>query len=65
MLAHAQEDDADADSTLGDDAASSTASLTASILEYRTFHGRTYHSNQGNALYWCVTNRNTTAQVRL
>ncbi|SPO04389.1 related to TAM domain methyltransferase [Cephalotrichum gorgonifer] len=31
---------------------SSTASLTASILEYRKIHGRTYHSEIGNASYW-------------
>ncbi|KAH7133077.1 S-adenosyl-L-methionine-dependent methyltransferase [Dactylonectria estremocensis] len=45
------QDDADTDSTL-DDNASSTASITSSILEYRTIHGRTYHSEQGNAHYW-------------
>ncbi|KAK1756615.1 S-adenosyl-L-methionine-dependent methyltransferase [Echria macrotheca] len=37
---------------LYNDDASSTASLTASILEYRTIHGRTYHSAQGDAEYW-------------
>ncbi|KAK3943373.1 methyltransferase [Diplogelasinospora grovesii] len=43
----------DADSSLGDlDNVSSTASLTASILEYRTYHGRTYHSDRGDAQYW-------------
>ncbi|KAI1307517.1 S-adenosyl-L-methionine-dependent methyltransferase [Xylaria venustula] len=42
----------DGDSALGDDAASTTASLSASILEYRTFHGRTYHSLQGTADHW-------------
>ncbi|KAI2622361.1 S-adenosyl-L-methionine-dependent methyltransferase [Hypoxylon sp. NC1633] len=40
------------DSAYGDDNASSTASLTASILEYRTVHGRTYHSERGNAQSW-------------
>ncbi|RKL16080.1 hypothetical protein BFJ68_g5331 [Fusarium oxysporum] len=44
-------DNADADSTLDPDNASSTASITSSILEYRTIHGRTYHSEQGNAQY--------------
>jgi hypothetical protein len=44
--------DDDADSMLGDDAASSTASLTAPILEYRTIHGRTYHSELGKAQSW-------------
>ncbi|KAI0509601.1 S-adenosyl-L-methionine-dependent methyltransferase [Xylaria bambusicola] len=42
----------DGDSALGDDAASTTASLSASILEYRTLHGRTYHSLQGTADHW-------------
>jgi SAM-dependent methyltransferase len=40
--------DDDTDSSLGDtDNASSTASLSASVLEYRTIHGRTYHSERG------------------
>ncbi|KAF4450230.1 hypothetical protein FALBO_16510 [Fusarium albosuccineum] len=42
----------DSDSTIDADNASSTASVTSSILEYRTIHGRTYHSEQGNAQYW-------------
>ncbi|KAI1122007.1 S-adenosyl-L-methionine-dependent methyltransferase [Nemania abortiva] len=42
----------DGDSAYGDDNASSTASLSASILEYRTVHGRTYHSERGNAQSW-------------
>ncbi|KAH8883770.1 S-adenosyl-L-methionine-dependent methyltransferase [Thozetella sp. PMI_491] len=46
------EENDDADSALGDDAASSTASLSSSILQYRTIHGRTYHSEIGNAHYW-------------
>ncbi|KAF5011799.1 hypothetical protein FDECE_2089 [Fusarium decemcellulare] len=41
----------DADSALGSDDASSTASLTSSILHYRTRQGRTYHSERGNANY--------------
>ncbi|KAI1827737.1 S-adenosyl-L-methionine-dependent methyltransferase [Xylaria intraflava] len=40
------------DSALGVETASTTASLSASILEYRTFHGRTYHSVQGTAEHW-------------
>ncbi|CZR37877.1 uncharacterized protein FPRO_06932 [Fusarium proliferatum ET1] len=48
----ADDDNSDADSTLDPDNASSTASITSSILEYRTIHGRTYHSEQGNAQYW-------------
>jgi hypothetical protein len=43
--------DDDADSSLGDDDGS-TASLSSSILEYRTINGRRYHSDQGNAEYW-------------
>ncbi|RYP76324.1 hypothetical protein DL769_003664 [Monosporascus sp. CRB-8-3] len=42
----------DIDSAYEADNASSTASLTASILEYRTLHGRTYHSERGNAQSW-------------
>ncbi|EFX01042.1 methyltransferase type 12 [Grosmannia clavigera kw1407] len=42
----------DTDSALGDDAASSTASITSSILQYRTINGRTYHSDMGNNNYW-------------
>ncbi|KAI1333891.1 S-adenosyl-L-methionine-dependent methyltransferase [Xylariaceae sp. FL0016] len=45
-------DDDDADSAYGDDNNSSTASLSASILEYRTLHGRTFHSERGNAQSW-------------
>ncbi|KAJ4244349.1 hypothetical protein NW762_014476 [Fusarium torreyae] len=45
-----QEDDAD--SAVGDDVASSTESISSSILHYRTIHGRTYHSERGNAQYW-------------
>ncbi|KAG7286925.1 hypothetical protein NEMBOFW57_006425 [Staphylotrichum longicolle] len=45
------DDDDDRDSALGDDDASSTASLTSSILRYRTIHGRTFHSERGNAQY--------------
>ncbi|KAI0842563.1 S-adenosyl-L-methionine-dependent methyltransferase [Hypoxylon sp. FL0890] len=40
------------DSALGDDAGSSTASLSASILEYRMIHGRRFHSARGNTDYW-------------
>jgi len=46
------EQDDDADSALGEDWVDSTASLTSSIVEYRALHGRTYHSERGNALYW-------------
>ncbi|EFX05906.1 methyltransferase type 11 [Grosmannia clavigera kw1407] len=42
----------DANSSLGNDAASSTASITSSILRYRTLNGRTYHSDRGGSQYW-------------
>ncbi|KAI0377286.1 S-adenosyl-L-methionine-dependent methyltransferase [Hypomontagnella monticulosa] len=45
-------DDEDVDSALGRDNVSSTASLSASIMEYRTIHGRRYHSARGNTDYW-------------
>ncbi|KAI6080913.1 S-adenosyl-L-methionine-dependent methyltransferase [Hypoxylon rubiginosum] len=44
--------DGDSDSALGDDAASSTNSITASIMEYRTIQGRTYHSEKHNSKYF-------------
>ncbi|OTA97732.1 hypothetical protein M434DRAFT_391659 [Hypoxylon sp. CO27-5] len=50
-----EEDDLDGDdndSALGDDAASSTNSITASILEYRTIKGRTYHSEKHESKYF-------------
>ncbi|KAI0506693.1 S-adenosyl-L-methionine-dependent methyltransferase [Xylaria bambusicola] len=50
--AQEEEEFDDVDSAYGDDNASSTASLSASILEYRTVHGRTYHSERGNAQSW-------------
>ncbi|KAF4435280.1 mRNA 3 -end-processing YTH1 [Fusarium acutatum] len=46
------EQDEDVDSSLGVDTESSTASMTSSILNYRTIKGRTYHSERGNAEYW-------------
>ncbi|KAK3315736.1 S-adenosyl-L-methionine-dependent methyltransferase [Apodospora peruviana] len=49
---HNAEDYADADSTLGSEAATSTASITSSVLDYRELYGRTYHSERGNAQYW-------------
>ncbi|KAI3340130.1 S-adenosyl-L-methionine-dependent methyltransferase [Ustulina deusta] len=47
-----EEDFDDVDSAYGEDNASSTASLSASILEYRTVHGRTYHSERGGGQSW-------------
>ncbi|KAK6842524.1 hypothetical protein PG987_003384 [Apiospora arundinis] len=44
----------DGDSALGDDSASSTQSLSSSVLQYRMIHGRRYHSLRGdsNIEYW-------------
>ncbi|KAJ4252882.1 hypothetical protein NW762_010788 [Fusarium torreyae] len=44
-------DNNDADSGLHE-SESSTASITSSILKYRTILGRTFHSEQGDAHYW-------------
>ncbi|ENH64805.1 hypothetical protein FOC1_g10005570 [Fusarium oxysporum f. sp. cubense race 1] len=44
--------DSDLDSALGSNVADSTYSLSSSIFEYRTLHGRTYHSDRGTAQYW-------------
>ncbi|KAM0321803.1 hypothetical protein ACHAQA_009900 [Verticillium albo-atrum] len=35
-----------------DDGASSSASISSSILQYRIINGRTYHSERGDATYW-------------
>jgi hypothetical protein len=45
-----EEEDNDGASTSSD--AISTTSLTDSILEYRTIHGRTYHHAIGKAEAW-------------
>ncbi|RKK74427.1 hypothetical protein BFJ69_g8533 [Fusarium oxysporum] len=45
----------DADSSIGTDTESSTASVSASILEYRRSLGRTYHSDKFTANY-CFPN---------
>nr|XP_036589604.1 flavonol synthase flavanone 3-hydroxylase [Colletotrichum truncatum]KAF6801609.1 flavonol synthase flavanone 3-hydroxylase [Colletotrichum truncatum] len=45
-------EDEDNDSALGEENASSTASITSTILEYRKIHGRTFHGEVGNAQYW-------------
>ncbi|KAK3400623.1 S-adenosyl-L-methionine-dependent methyltransferase [Sordaria brevicollis] len=43
----------DDDSTLGSDAESSTASISSSIMHYRTISGRTYHSDSvSDSEYW-------------
>lgn len=52
LTKHLQVEDNDADSAVGVDSESSTASITSSILHYRTIHGRSFHSEQGDAQYW-------------
>ncbi|KAF4998317.1 hypothetical protein FDECE_11834 [Fusarium decemcellulare] len=42
----------DGDSAFGSEPASSATSIASSILEYRTIHGRRYHSDRGDAAYW-------------
>ncbi|MBE3048025.1 hypothetical protein IMZ48_37055 [Candidatus Bathyarchaeota archaeon] len=42
----------DAESAYGEPSNLSTSSITSSILNYRTLHGRRYHSEVGNAAYW-------------
>ncbi|KAJ9150724.1 Methyltransferase domain-containing protein [Pleurostoma richardsiae] len=42
----------DADSALGADNTSSTASISSSIYHYRSILGRTYHSEVGRTQYW-------------
>lgn len=49
-----EEEEDEIDPGLGADAESSTASITSSILHYRTINGRTFHSERGNAAYWQV-----------
>ncbi|KAJ3525455.1 hypothetical protein NM208_g11632 [Fusarium decemcellulare] len=46
------DDASETDSAIGDDAASSTASISSSILDYRVINGRTYHAERGDAQYW-------------
>ncbi|KAF5702095.1 methyltransferase [Fusarium globosum] len=46
-------DNHDADSVISNPA-ESTASMTSSILSYRTIQGRTFHSERGNAQYWAA-----------
>ncbi|KAH7635873.1 S-adenosyl-L-methionine-dependent methyltransferase, partial [Sordaria sp. MPI-SDFR-AT-0083] len=48
-----EEEENDGDSTIGSDIESSTASISSSILKYRTMNGRTYHSDSvTDGEYW-------------
>ncbi|KAF5229090.1 hypothetical protein FAUST_10642 [Fusarium austroamericanum] len=53
----------DADSAVGADIASSTESISSSILHYRTINGRTYHSERGNAQYWSPNDEHHNASM--
>ncbi|KAK0610736.1 S-adenosyl-L-methionine-dependent methyltransferase [Immersiella caudata] len=55
----------DADSALGhgDDAFSSTASISSSIFEYRTIKGRAYHSERHNSDYYAPVDERANASV--
>jgi hypothetical protein len=46
------QDDNDGSSVLGSDVASSTASISSTILMYRQIHGRPCRSEQSSAQYW-------------
>ncbi|KAK1775505.1 S-adenosyl-L-methionine-dependent methyltransferase [Copromyces sp. CBS 386.78] len=48
-----EEEENDGDSIIGSDVESSTASISSSILKYRTMNGRTYHSDSvTDGEYW-------------
>ncbi|KAM5386936.1 hypothetical protein ACJZ2D_000229 [Fusarium nematophilum] len=55
----AAEGDDDRDSALVTEAASSTASVASSILEYRKFKGRAYHSARHESDYFVPTDEQT------
>ncbi|KAH9908964.1 S-adenosyl-L-methionine-dependent methyltransferase [Xylariomycetidae sp. FL2044] len=49
----------DADSAVGSDVVSSTASLSTSILNYRTISGRRYHAERSNNTQYWASNDDT------
>ncbi|KAF5017329.1 hypothetical protein F66182_10758 [Fusarium sp. NRRL 66182] len=56
-------DDSETASSVGDDAASSTTSITASILEYRTIQGRTFHSDRHPTEYFTPNDKQQSASI--
>ncbi|KAF4416316.1 hypothetical protein FACUT_12677 [Fusarium acutatum] len=52
IIAQEENDGDTSDSAFGDDTESSTASISSSILEYRRFQGRTFHSERYNTEYF-------------
>ncbi|KAF0635454.1 hypothetical protein FPSE5266_01987 [Fusarium pseudograminearum] len=63
LQAESEGDFRDDDSALGDDAASSTASINSSIMAYRTENGRTYHAFRESINY--VLPNDSSEQERL
>ncbi|KAM0231915.1 hypothetical protein ACHAPO_008213 [Fusarium lateritium] len=63
LQAESEGDFRDDDSAIGDDAASSTASINSSIMQYRTENGRTYHSFRESINY--VLPNDSSEQERL
>ncbi|EFX04900.1 methyltransferase type 12 [Grosmannia clavigera kw1407] len=59
------DDDDDADSAYNSNIQSSTESLASSIIQYRTLHGRTYHSERGNAQYWAANDEQQSISLDL
>ncbi|KAF4996947.1 hypothetical protein FDECE_12270 [Fusarium decemcellulare] len=58
-----QDDESETDSAIGDDNASSTASITSSILEYRTIQGRTYHSDRHPTEYFTPNDEQQSSSI--
>ncbi|KAF5239851.1 hypothetical protein FANTH_9792 [Fusarium anthophilum] len=52
IVAQEENEEDTSDSAFGDDVESSTASISSSILEYRKFQGRTFHSERYNTEYF-------------
>ena len=54
LIDHYQEEGHDNEDavSIAESRASSTESLNSHIARYRQIHGRTYHSEIGNATYW-------------
>ncbi|KAH7244432.1 S-adenosyl-L-methionine-dependent methyltransferase [Fusarium redolens] len=63
LQAESEHDFRDDDSAIGDDAASSTASINSSIMAYRTENGRTYHAFRESINY--VLPNDSSEQERL
>ncbi|KAF5250221.1 hypothetical protein FOXYS1_14924 [Fusarium oxysporum] len=63
LQAESEQDFPDDDSAIGDDAASSTASINSSIMAYRTENGRTYHAFRESINY--VLPNDSSEQERL